>query len=92
MSEIKILINTMEVFMSDVSNNEQPLKKKFVSLDPMASPGIFGAFGGLFIIQGIISLVWGITERSWRFNAQVAEVLTALSLRILLTWQFAFMG
>jgi len=61
--------------MSDTTDTK---KRKF-KFDPMKSPSSFGAFGGLFIVQGIISLCWGITKDSYQFNSMVADTVTALS-------------
>jgi len=59
--------------------NEEEGKKKKINFNSMTGPSAFGAFGGLFVIQGIISLCWGITKRSYEFNSLVADTITALS-------------
>jgi len=66
--------------MSDVTEKVDEKKKKLKMGDPMKSPGSFGAFGGLFILQGLISLVWGMTKNSLELlELRTADQLTALS-------------
>ena len=67
-------------------------KKKKINFDSMTGPSAFGAFGGLFIIQGIISLCWGITKRSYEFNSLVADVITALSAQEIAQFQICLYG
>jgi len=61
-----------------MSNEEEGKKKKF-NFSSMTGPSAFGAFGGLFVIQGIISLCWGITKNDYHFNSLTADTVTALS-------------
>jgi hypothetical protein len=65
--------------MSDLGQNDEGKKKKFRG-DPLKSPGSFGSFGGLFVLQGVISLLWGFTKNSLGFGElKTADQLTAIS-------------
>ena len=61
--------------MSDATD----AKKRKFKLDPMKSPSSFGAFGGMFIVQGIISLCWAVTKNNYEFKSMTADTVTALS-------------
>jgi hypothetical protein len=67
--------------MSDTTNAVDGKKKKFKMGDPLKSPGNFGAFGGLFVLQGIISLLWGVTAESFNldFASATFDRVTAVS-------------
>jgi hypothetical protein len=56
------------------------IKKKMLDFgSSLSSPTNFGAFAGLFIIQGIISLAWGITKSQFDINPEIIDQLTAVS-------------
>jgi hypothetical protein len=67
--------------MSDVKETVDGKKKKFKMGDPLKSPGNFGAFGGMFILQGIISLIWGVTAQGFNidFESATLDRVTAVS-------------
>jgi hypothetical protein len=66
--------------MGDLTENAD-VKKKRKWGDPMKSPGNFGAFGGLFIVQGIVTLLWGATATGFGLNFETANLdrVTAVS-------------
>jgi len=65
--------------MSNLEETTENKKKKLILADPLKSPGSFGAFGGLFILQGVISLVWGITKNTFDIVPERLDQLTAAS-------------
>jgi len=65
--------------MSDLSENAGGKKKAYKFGNSLSSPGSFGAFGGLFILQGIITLVWGITKDLLDRKPETFEQLTGIS-------------
>ena len=65
--------------MSDLEEVTEGKKKKLKLIDPLKSPGSFGAFGGMFILQGVISLVWGITKTTFDIDPTILDELTAVS-------------
>ena len=65
--------------MSNLEETEENKKKKLKLVDPLKSPGSFGAFGALFILQGVISLVWGITKTTFDIIPERLDQLTAVS-------------
>ena len=65
--------------MSNLEETTENKKKKLKLVDPLKSPGSFGAFGGMFILQGVISLVWGITKTTFDIKPLRLDELTAVS-------------
>jgi hypothetical protein len=65
--------------MSDFVETVDGKKKKLKLGDPLKNPGNFGAFGGMFILQGVISLVWGITKSTFDIDPERLDQLTAVS-------------
>ena len=65
--------------MSNLEETTENKKKKLTMIDPLKSPGSFGAFGGMFILQGVISLIWGITKTTFDINPERLDQLTAVS-------------
>jgi membrane-bound ClpP family serine protease len=65
--------------MSDVTKDEDVKKKKLNFGSSLSGPSDIGAFAGFFIIQGIISLVWGITKSQFDLVPENVDQLTAVS-------------
>ena len=65
--------------MSNLEETTENKKKKLKLVDPLKSPRSFGVFGGLFILQGVISLVWGITKTTFDISLERLDQLTAVS-------------
>jgi hypothetical protein len=56
------------------------IKKKMLNLgSSLTSPTNFGAFAGLFILQGIIAVTWSITKSQFDINPEMVDQLTAVS-------------
>jgi len=64
--------------MSDLGQKDEGKKKKF-NVDPLKGPGLFGAFGGLFVLQGIISLLWGYTAKNFELDFKTSLEFTRIT-------------
>lgn len=65
--------------MSDITKEKDVKKKKLNFGSSLSGPGSIGAFAGLFIVQGIITLVWGITKTQFDIDLERLDQLTAVS-------------